>query len=224
MRTLNKTKRLRRKKNKSRKTKTGGNLKTRKFKHIITTAFEIIAAENGWTDHKIAAKSYLNYLSQLTPITEGTFSGGGFEFKKYLELFIGRFDTPCEKIISNVAFMLYCITVAAMWSAWKRHGNLNDTLEDDAVVHALDNPIQYALYYNFRFIYDYQEQIFGTARAYLQKIIENISSKEVADMTAGHAILLFRIGFYNPQLYERMIVRPIACILKPVIHSCAEMC
>ena len=211
------------------------------FASTIKDAFKIIAEENGWSDYAVAADEYLIFLKNMPlPVTghseintymsmlkdETTMIGGGFEFGKYLNIVlvavIGKFDTPCNKILSNLAFVLYCVMITSFVKSYSRHGNVNDALADEEYAHSLADPIQYVLYYNFRFLYNFQEQVFAVFRTCAQKVFEQINLP--AESSAGLIATTIRSALYNPQLYKTFIVRPLACILKPVIVSCEEHC
>jgi hypothetical protein len=206
------------------------------FASIIKNAFKIIAEENGWSDYDVAADEYLIFLKNI-PVSEintylsmlkdeTTMVGGGFEFGKYLNIVlvavIGKFDTPCNKILSNLAFVLYCVMITSFVKSYKKHGNMNDALADDEYAHSLADPVQYILYNNFKFLYNFQEQVFAVFRTCAQKVFEQINLP--AESSAGLIAIAIRSALYNPQLYKTFIVGPLACILKPVIITCEEYC
>lgn len=195
------------------------------FKNIITEAFKQIALENSWTNYEKDAEDYLNYLKNLEIESTPTI-GGGLDFNKYLKavlgMVIGRFDTPCDRILSNLTFVLYCITITTLVKSYNKHGNINDAMADEEYAHSLADPVQYAFYYNFRAIYNFQEQLFSVFRDYLQKALSMIQVP--AGISASSLTALIRAAIYNRQLYNTFIVKPISCILKPVIVSCEENC
>ena len=230
--------------NKRRTQKGRGSIKTESggttFKTLIKDAFKTIAVENGWSDYDDAANEYLNFLKNMPETGETAINdymsmfkestpvnyGGGFEFGKYLNVVlttvVGKFDTPCNKILSNLAFVLYCIMISTFLKAYNKHGNLEGAVNDEEFTHSLADPIKYVLYYNFKFLYNIQDQIFSTFRTCVQRVLETLQIP--ADSTASFIVIAIRSTLYNPQLYKTFIVKPIACILKPVITSCEEHC
>lgn len=212
-----------RKKNKKYTQKLKGRGKGDMFNYVIKNAFKMIAEENGWSDYDAAADEYLEFLRNMP---ETTMNGGGIDFQKYLNFVlgavIGKFDTTCNKILSNLAFVLYCIMITTFIKAYNKHGSVGKALEDEEYVHSLADPVQYVLYYNFKLLYNFQEQIFSIFRTCAQKVLESVQIP--AESTSAYISMTIRIALYNPQLYNTFIVKPIACILSPVIDSCRTYC
>lgn len=212
-----------RKKNKKTKRVRRGGGKLDMFQSMIMGGFKHIAEEKGWTDYKEAATAYLKYLQTFEP---GTTVGGGVDFYKYLNyalvLVVGRFDTPCNVILSNISFVLYCIVATTFTKAYQKHGTVAGALADEEYAHSLADPVQYVLYYNFRALYNIQEQAFTIFRQCAQKLFKTIQIP--AGSTAEYVTMAIRSTLYSPQLYKLLIVKPISCILKSSIKSCEEYC
>jgi hypothetical protein len=128
---------------------------------------------------------------------------------------VGTFDTPCNVIISLIAIGTWCVVV---------YNTINNISPDEAR-RSLAQPVQYVIYNKAPELYEMEENVTKYMVDYVDK---NISLRikdilyQVTDSTT--IINTVRTVFWESNLYTLFIVKPISCLLSPIIPSCKVNC
>ena len=161
--------------------------------------------------------------------------GGGFNFpfKKYatwlMHTTVGKFDSPCNILISSIALSTYAIMAYAFMQSMRKHNfDMAAATLDETYVYSLATPVKYALYHYFPSVHEFQEQIFVIFDDYIRQVFQSFSERfslTLASENPTKAIInLLRSIYYDGNLYNLLIVKPISCILRYKIKSCNRLC
>ena len=161
--------------------------------------------------------------------------GGGFNFpfKKYatwlMHTAVGKFDNPCNIIISSIALSTYAIMAYAFLQSMQKHNfDVAAATSDETYVYSLATPVKYALYHYFPSVHEFQEQIFVIFDDYIRQVFQSFSERfslTLASQSPSKAVInLLRSIYYDGNLYNLLIVKPISCILRYKIKSCNRLC
>jgi hypothetical protein len=127
-----------------------------------------------------------------------------------VDLLIGKFDTPCNIILSLLAVGVWSVVV---------YNAINNVLPEDAK-RSLAQPAQYIIYNVNPDFYHLEEEINAHVVNYVERNVSIplsiIGPKEIV----GYA----RTFFYEPILYKNIFELPITCVLQYKIESCNERC
>lgn len=127
-----------------------------------------------------------------------------------VDLLIGKFDTPCNIILSLLAVGVWSVVV---------YNAINNVLPEDAK-RSLAQPAQYIIYNVNPDFYHLEEEINTHVVNYVERNVSIplsiIGPKEIV----GYA----RTFFYEPILYKNIFELPITCVLQYKIESCNERC
>jgi hypothetical protein len=103
-----------------------------------------------------------------SPLSPSPIQFGGvfnFPFKKYatwlMHTAVGKFDNPCNILISSIALSTYAIMAYAFLQSMQKHNfDVAAATSDETYVYSLATPVKYALYHYFPSVHEFQEQIF----------------------------------------------------------------
>ena len=162
-------------------------------------------------------------------------SGGKFDFpfKKYatwlMHTAVGKFDSPCNILISSIALSTYAIMVYAFVQSMQKHNfDVAAATSDESYIYSLATPVKYALYHYFPSVHEFQEQIFVIFDEYIRQVFhsfsEQFSISVVSQNPTKMIINLLRGIYYDGNLYNLFVVKPISCILQYKIKSCKRLC
>ena len=156
-----------------------------------------------------------------------------FPFKKYatwlMHTAVGKFDSPCNILISSIALSTYAIMAYAfMQSMQKNNFDVAAATSDETYVYSLATPVKYALYHYFPSVHEFQEQIFVIFDDYVRQVFQSFSERfslTLASENPTKAVInLLRSIYYDGNLYNLLIVKPVSCILQYKIKSCKRLC
>jgi hypothetical protein len=162
-------------------------------------------------------------------------SGGKFDFpfKKYatwlMHTAVGKFDSPCNILISSIALSTYAIMVYAFVQSMQKHNfDVAAATSDESYIYSLATPVKYALYHYFPSVHEFQEQIFVIFDEYIRQVFHSFSEQfsiSVASQNPTKMIInLLRAIYYDGNLYNLFVVKPVSCILQYKIKSCKKLC
>ena len=171
--------------------------------------------------------------SPLSP-SPSQFGGGfNFPFKKYatwlMHTTVGKFDSPCNILISSIALSTYAIMAYAFMQSMQKHNfDVAAATLDETYVYSLATPVKHALYHYFPSVHEFQEQIFVIFDDYVRQVFQSFSERfslTLASENPTKAVInLLRSIYYDGNLYNLLIVKPISCILRYKIKSCNRLC
>jgi hypothetical protein len=161
--------------------------------------------------------------------------GGGFNFpfKKYatwlMHTAVGKFDNPCNILISSIALSTYAIMAYAFVQSMQKHNfDVAAATSDETYVYSLATPVKYALYHYFPSVHEFQEQVFVIFDDYIRQVFQSFSERfslTLAFQNPSKAVVsLLRSIYYDGNLYSLLIIKPISCILRHKIKSCNRLC
>ena len=161
--------------------------------------------------------------------------GGGFNFpfKKYatwlMHTAVGKFDNPCNILISSIALSTYAIMAYAFMQSMQKHNfDVAAATSDETYVYSLATPVKYALYHYFPSVHEFQEQVFVIFDDYIRQVFQLFSERfslALASQNPSKTVInLLRSIYYDGNLYNLLIVKPISCILRYKIKSCNRLC
>jgi hypothetical protein len=161
--------------------------------------------------------------------------GGGFNFpfKKYatwlMHTAVGKFDNPCNILISSIALSTYAIMAYAFVQSMQKHNfDVAAATSDETYVYSLATPVKYALYHYFPSVHEFQEQVFVIFDDYIRQVFQSFSERfslTLASQNPSKAVVsLLRSIYYDGNLYSLLIIKPISCILRHKIKSCNRLC
>ena len=172
--------------------------------------------------------------SPRSPSPSMQFGGGfNFPFKKYatwlMHTAVGKFDNPCNIIISSIALSTYAIMAYAFMQSMQKHNfDVAAATSDETYVYSLATPVKYALYHYFPSVHEFQEQIFVIFDDYIRHVFQSFSERfslTLSSQSPSKAVInLLRSIYYDGNLYNLLIVKPISCILRYKIKSCNRLC
>ena len=162
-------------------------------------------------------------------------SGGKFDFpfKKYatwlMHAAVGKFDSPCNIIISSIALSTYAIMVYAFMQSMQKHNfDVAAATTDESYIYSLATPVKYALYHYFPSVHEFQEQIFVIFDEYIRQVFHSFSEQFSISLVSQNPtrmiINLLRSLYYDGNLYNLFVVKPVSCILQYKIESCKRLC
>ena len=156
-----------------------------------------------------------------------------FPFKKYaswlMHTAVGKFDSPCNILISSISLSTYAIMVYAFVQSMQKHNfDVAAATSDESYIYSLATPVKYALYHYFPLVHEFQEQIFVIFDEYIRQVFysfsEQFSISLVSQNPTKMIINLLRSLYYDGNLYNLFVVKPISCILQYKIKSCKRLC
>ena len=156
-----------------------------------------------------------------------------FPFKKYatwlMHTAVGKFDSPCNILISSIALSTYAIMAYAFVQSMQKHNfDVAAATSDETYVYSLATPVKYALYHYFPSVHEFQEQIFVIFDDYVREVFQSFSERfslTLASENPTKAVMnLLRSIYYDGNLYNLLIVKPVSCILQYKIKSCKRLC
>ena len=156
-----------------------------------------------------------------------------FPFKKYatwlMHTAVGKFDSPCNILISSIALSTYAIMAYAFVQSMQKHNfDVAAATSDETYVYSLATPVKYALYHYFPSVHEFQEQIFVIFDDYVREVFQSFSERfslTLASENPTKAVInLLRSIYYDGNLYNLLIVKPVSCILQYKIKSCKRLC
>ena len=161
--------------------------------------------------------------------------GGKFDFpfKKYaswlMHTTVGKFDSPCNILISSIALSTYAIMVYAFVQSMQKHNfDVAAATSDESYIYSLATPVKYALYHYFPSVHEFQEQIFVIFDEYIRQVFNSFSEQFSISLVSQNPtrmiINLLRSLYYDGNLYNLFVVKPISCILQYKIKSCKRLC
>ena len=161
--------------------------------------------------------------------------GGKFDFpfKKYaswlMHTTVGKFDSPCNILISSIALSTYAIMVYAFVQSMQKHNfDVAAATSDESYIYSLATPVKYALYHYFPSVHEFQEQIFVIFDEYIRQVFHSFSEQFSISLVSQNPtkmiINLLRSLYYDGNLYNLFVVKPISCILQYKIKSCKRLC
>jgi hypothetical protein len=161
--------------------------------------------------------------------------GGKFDFpfKKYaswlMHTTVGKFDSPCNILISSIALSTYAIMVYAFMQSMHKHNfDVAAATSDESYIYSLATPVKYALYHYFPSVHEFQEQIFVIFDEYIRQVFHSFSEQFSISLVSQNPtkmiINLLRSLYYDGNLYNLFVVKPISCILQYKIKSCKRLC
>jgi hypothetical protein len=162
-------------------------------------------------------------------------SGGKFDFpfKKYatwlMHTAVGKFDSPCNTLISSIALSTYAIMVYAFMQSMQKHNyDVAAATSDESYIYSLATPVKYALYHYFPSVHEFQEQIFVIFDEYIRQVFHSFSEQFSISLVSQNPtrmiINLLRSLYYDGNLYNLFVVKPVSCILQYKIKSCKRLC
>jgi len=173
--------------------------------------------------------------SSPSPRSSSMQFGGGFNFpfKKYatwlMHTAVGKFDNPCNILISSIALSTYAIMAYAFMQSMQKHNfDVAAATSDETYVYSLATPVKYALYHYFPSVHEFQEQVFVIFDDYIRQVFQLFSERfslALASQNPSKTVVnLLRSIYYDGNLYNLLIVKPISCILRYKIKSCNRLC
>ena len=161
--------------------------------------------------------------------------GGKFDFpfKKYatwlMHTAVGKFDSPCNILISSIALSTYAIMVYAFVQSMQKHNfDVAAATSDESYIYSLATPVKYALYHYFPSVHEFQEQIFVIFDEYIRQVFHSFSEQFSISLVSQNPtrmiINLLRSLYYDGNLYNLFVVKPVSCILQYKIESCKRLC
>jgi hypothetical protein len=171
-----------------------------------------------------------------SPLSPSPIQFGGvfnFPFKKYatwlMHTAVGKFDSPCNILISSIALSTYAIMAYAFVQSMQKHNfDVAAATSDETYVYSLATPVKYALYHYFPSVHEFQEQIFVIFDDYVRQVFQSFSERfslTLASENPTKAVInLLRSIYYDGNLYNLLIVKPVSCILQYKIKSCKRLC
>ena len=156
-----------------------------------------------------------------------------FPFKKYatwlMHTAVGKFDSPCNILISSIALSTYAIMAYAFMQSMQKHNfDVAAATSDETYVYSLATPVKYALYHYFPSVHEFQEQLFVIFDDYVRQVFQSFSERfslTLASENPTKAVInLLRSIYYDGNLYNLLIVKPVSCILQYKIKSCKKLC
>ena len=156
-----------------------------------------------------------------------------FPFKKYatwlMHTAVGKFDSPCNILISSIALSTYAIMAYAFVQSMQKHNfDVAAATSDETYVYSLATPVKYALYHYFPSVHEFQEQLFVIFDDYVRQVFQSFSERfslTLASENPTKAVInLLRLIYYDGNLYNLLIVKPVSCILQYKIKSCKKLC
>ena len=161
--------------------------------------------------------------------------GGKFDFpfKKYatwlMHTAVGKFDSPCNILISSIALSTYAIMVYAFMQSMQKHNfDVAAATTDESYIYSLATPVKYALYHYFPSVHEFQEQIFVIFDEYIRQVFHSFSEQFSISLVSQNPtrmiINLLRSLYYDGNLYNLFVVKPVSCILQYKIESCKRLC
>ena len=156
-----------------------------------------------------------------------------FPFKKYatwlMHTAVGKFDSPCNILISSIALSTYAIMAYAFVQSMQKHNfDVASATSDEIYVYSLATPVKYALYHYFPSVHEFQEQLFVIFDDYVRQVFQSFSERfslTLASENPTKAVInLLRSIYYDGNLYNLLIVKPVSCILQYKIKSCKKLC
>jgi len=171
----------------------------------------------------------------LSPSLSPSQFGGKFDFpfKKYaswlMHTAVGKFDSPCNIMISSIALSTYAIMVYAFMQSMQKHNfDVAAATSDESYIYSLATPVKYALYHYFPSVHEFQEQIFVIFDEYIRQVFHSFSEQFSISLVSQNPtrmiINLLRSLYYDGNLYNLFVVKPISCILQYKIKSCKRLC
>jgi len=202
--------------------------------NAVHFCFNEIAKQNKWPSKDVnkALDEYFNIMdTQKKESIEGIAKYGGFGGLSYttlirylhwmrgglgrgVELMVGTFDTPCNIIISLIAIGTWCVVVY----------NMVNNISPDEARRSLAQPVQYVIYNKLPELYTIEENVTEHMIDYVEN---NVSSRfqilhNITDSTT--IVNTVRTFFWESNLYNLFIVKPVSCLLMPFIPSCNKNC
>ena len=202
--------------------------------NAVHFCFNEIAKQNKWSA-KDASKALGEYFSVLEKTknksdTKIAKQGGSGEtvyptLMKYVEwmrrglgwgvsVMVGTFDTTCNTIISLIAIGTWCVVIY----------NMVINVSPDEARRSLAQPVQYVIYNKAPELYTMEEDI-------TQHMIDYVETNVYSHYQELHNVIehktiinAIRTLFWESKLYNLFIVKPIACLLIPIIPSCSKTC
>jgi hypothetical protein len=202
--------------------------------NAVHFCFNEIAKQNKWSA-KDASKALGEYFSVLEKTknksdTKIAKQGGSGEtvyptLMKYVEwmrrglgwgvsVMVGTFDTTCNTIISLIAIGTWCVVIY----------NMVNNVSPDEARRSLAQPVQYVIYNKAPELYTMEEDI-------TQHMIDYVETNVYSHYQELHNVIehktiinAIRTFFWESKLYNLFIVKPIACLLIPIIPSCSKTC
>ena len=171
-----------------------------------------------------------------SPLSPSPIQFGGvfnFPFKKYatwlMHTAVGKFDSPCNILISSIALSTYAIMAYAFMQSMQKHNfDVAAATSDETYVYSLATPVKYALYHYFPSVHEFQEQLFVIFDDYVRQVFQSFSERfslTLASENPTKAVInLLRSIYYDGNLYNLLIVKPVSCILQYKIKSCKKLC
>ena len=171
----------------------------------------------------------------LSPSLSPSQFGGKFDFpfKKYaswlMHTAVGKFDSPCNILISSIALSTYAIMVYAFMQSMQKHNfDVAAATTDESYIYSLATPVKYALYHYFPSVHEFQEQIFVILDEYIRQVFHSFSEQFSISLVSQNPtrmiINLLRSLYYDGNLYNLFVVKPVSCILQYKIESCKRLC
>ena len=182
------------------------------------------------------ANAYKTSSLSPSPLSPSPIQFGGvfnFPFKKYatwlMHTAVGKFDSPCNILISSIALSTYAIMAYAFVQSMQKHNfDVAAATSDETYVYSLATPVKYALYHYFPSVHEFQEQIFVIFDDYVRQVFQSFSERfslTLASENPTKAVInLLRSIYYDGNLYNLLIVKPVSCILQYKIKSCKRLC
>jgi len=202
--------------------------------NAVHFCFNEIANQNKWSA-KDASKALGEYFSVLEKTKNKSDmkiakQGGSGEtvyptLMKYVEwmrrglgwgvsMMVGTFDTTCNTIISLIAIGTWCVVIY----------NMVNNVSPDEARRSLAQPVQYVIYNKAPELYTMEEDI-------TQHMIDYVETNVYSHYQELHKVIehktiinAIRTLFWESKLYNLFIVKPIACLLIPIIPSCSKTC
>ena len=172
--------------------------------------------------------------SPQSPSSPSQFGGKfDFPFKKYaswlMHTTVGKFDSPCNILISSIALSTYAIMVYAFVQSMQKHNfDVAAATSDESYIYSLATPVKYALYHYFPSVHEFQEQIFVIFDEYIRQVFHSFSEQFSISLVSQNPtkmiINLLRSLYYDGNLYNLFVVKPVSCILQYKIESCKRLC
>ena len=182
------------------------------------------------------ANAYKTSSLSPSPLSPSPIQFGGvfnFPFKKYatwlMHTAVGKFDSPCNILISSIALSTYAIMAYAFVQSMQKHNfDVASATSDEIYVYSLATPVKYALYHYFPSVHEFQEQLFVIFDDYVRQVFQSFSERfslTLASENPTKAVInLLRLIYYDGNLYNLLIVKPVSCILQYKIKSCKKLC
>ena len=170
-----------------------------------------------------------------SPLQSPSQFGGKFDFpfKKYatwlMHTAVGKFDSPCNILISSISLSTYAIMVYAFMQSMQKHNfDVAAATTDESYIYSLATPVKYALYHYFPSVHEFQEQIFVIFDEYIRQVFDSFSEQFSISLVSQNPtrmiINLLRSLYYDGNLYNLFVVKPVSCILQYKIESCKRLC